>query len=62
MLLFKVLTFIVVGLLTLRMVKSMLSVLHVASVQVKAERQRTPAKKGVRLTRDPRTGVYYPET
>ncbi len=59
MFLLKILTVIVVGLVTFRMLKLMLGVMQASRVQVRAERQ--PEKPGTRLAQDPRTGIYYPE-
>lgn len=61
MFLLKIMTVVVIGILTFRMLTLMLAVMQASRVRVKAEPQPTATKKATRLTQDPRTGIYYPE-
>ena len=56
MIFLKAATVIIVGIVTVLAIRRMMGSLTVEKVKVKTEPRRP-----IRLRRDPRTGVYYPE-
>ncbi len=59
MLLVKVVTVVIVGVLTALTARRLLSEMNAAKARVNAKAQRQPTSV-TKLRQDPRTGVYYP--
>ncbi len=59
MLLVKVVTVVIAGVLTALTARRLLSEMNAAKARVNAKAQRQPASI-TKLRQDPRTGVYYP--
>lgn len=60
MVVLKLVTVVVAGILSLLAVRHMMRELDAAKVRVKTRQDRHP-QAATRLRQDPRTGVYYPE-
>jgi hypothetical protein len=60
MIVLKVITVIVAGILSLLALRLVMRELEAAKVRVKVKPQQRP-RSMTRLRQDPRTGVYYPE-
>lgn len=60
MVILKVVTVLIAGILSLLAVRHMMRELEAAKVRVRASQPRQP-RPATRLRQDPRTGVYYPE-
>jgi len=60
MIVLKVITVVLAGVLTVLALRHVMRELDAAKVRVKARHQRPGSM--TRLRQDPRTGIYYPET
>ena len=60
MVVLKVITVLIAGILSLLALRHMMRELEAAKVRVRASQPRQP-RATTRLRQDPRTGVYYPE-